>query len=408
MNSEKNKRAFFLVVVAVITMTVTFLFSAMFFAWFYSPVNNSSVRFDPTQVSALALKKFEQVKNVIIDSFYKKVDQNTLLEGAVEGMAASLGDPYTVYFDKDKMKAFMERTEGNYVGIGAVLIMENDGIMTVVEPYEDSPAQKAGIIKGDRIIEVDGKDVTGIRDDVLIIKRIKGPENTKVKITIYRPSLKKQLSFEIIRKKIIISNVMSKMHKNKVGYIKIAMFDNDVYKEFEKHLQGLIDNGIKSLIIDVRDNPGGSYSQVVAIADRILPEATIVYTKNRTKRDDIQYSDDKKQLKMPVVILVNSRSASASEILAGSLKDNKKAVVIGTKTFGKGLVQAVLPLEDGSGLKITTSTYYTPSGKNINGKGISPDITLEVPEKYKENPVSQIPENEDNQLQKALSVAGGR
>lgn len=361
------------------------------------------ISFDPQSVSAENVKKFNQVRDILKKNYLENVDENTLLEGAIAGMAESLNDPYTVYFNKEQMKSFMEKSEGSYVGIGVSILMDNNGLLTIIEPFEDSPAKKAGILQGDKITRVDDKDVTAIRDENMVISMIKGQENTKVKITVYRPSEGKSIDFDIIRKRIKISNIRSEVLPGNIGYIKIIMFDGEIAKFFEEHLNKLLAQNIKGLVIDLRDNPGGAYDQVVKIADRLLPEGLIVYTEDRNKKGDVEKSD-KNELNLPLTILVNGNSASASEILAGAVKDHHKGKLIGTKTFGKGLVQVVLPLEDGSGIKVTISKYFTPSGICIQGIGIQPDEVVEVSESYRDKPVSQIPRGDDTQLQTAVQV----
>jgi carboxyl-terminal processing protease len=281
--------------------------------------------------------------------------------------------------------------------------MDNNGLLTIIEPFEDSPALQVGIKKDDKIVKVDDKDVTTIRDEGMVISMIKGPENTKVKVTIFRPSSGKYMDMEMTRKKIKIVNIKSDVLSNNLGYIKLSTFDSEIANDFEKHLKGLLARNIKGLIIDVRDNPGGSYEQVVAIADRLLPKKLIVYTEDKDKVRGEKNSDEK-ELAMPISVLINGNSASASEILAGALKDNEKGTLIGTKTFGKGLVQEVRTLGDGSGLKLTIARYFTPSGVCIQGIGIQPDVVVELPEKYKDLPVSQIPREEDTQLKKAIEI----
>jgi len=362
-----------------------------------------SISFDPKVVNPVNVRKFNEVRKILKERYYQEVDENKLVEGAIAGMAEALDDPYTVYFNKDQMKAFMEKSEGSYVGIGVSVIMDNNGILTIVEPFEDSPAHKAGLLQGDKIIKVDDKDVTGIKDENMIISMIKGQENTKVKITVYRPALNKPLDFEIIRKRIKIVNIKSEVMDPDIGYIKIIMFDGSISKDFDRELKALLDKGVKGLIIDLRDNPGGAYGEVVRIADRLLPEALIVYTKDRYGKGDVQKSD-KSFVDLPLAILVNGNSASASEILAGAVKDNKRGVLVGTKTFGKGLVQEILPLEDGSGIKFTVSKYFTPNGVCIQSMGIEPDELVDVPEKYKNQPVSQIPKGDDIQLKTAAEI----
>lgn len=362
-----------------------------------------AITFDKNNVDSVNINKFNEVKNLLDTYYYKKVDQNDMLEGAIAGMANSLNDPYTVYFTKEQMKEFNEKTQGSYVGIGVSIYMDNDGILTVIEAFEDSPAKEVGILPGDKIVKVDDKDVTTIRDDNLIVSMIKGEENTKVKITVFRPSEGTYLDFDVTRKEIKIININSEVLQENIGYIRITMFDSDIAKDFGTHLNKLLDQGIKGLIIDLRDNPGGDYDEVSAIADRLLPEGLIVYTEDRIG-NRIEKKSDSTELNIPLSILVNGYSASASEVLSGAVKDYGKGKLIGTTTFGKGLVQAVINLEDGSGIKVTIARYFTPSGECIHEKGIEPDIVVELDEKYENYPVSEVPREDDAQLRKAIEA----
>ena len=359
--------------------------------------------FDPKNVSYENINKFNQVRSILKDDYFKTVDENALIEGAVGGLADALKDPYTVYFNKEQMKSFMEKSEGSYVGIGISVNMDNNGLLTVIEPFNGSPAKSAGIVQGDKILKVDGKDVTAIRDEFMIISMIKGVENTKVALTVYRPSEDKSIEYNILRKKIKISNIKSEVLQQNIGYIKLNMFDSEIAKYFTTDLNTLLEKGIKGLIIDLRDNPGGSYEQVVAIADRLIPEGIIVYTEDRN-RSRQEKKSDKTEFKLPITVLINGNSASASEILAGAIKDHNKGTLVGTKTFGKGLVQELKVLGDGSGIKVTISRYFTPSGVCIQGIGIKPDIEVESQKEYLNLPVSQIPRNNDVQLKSAIEA----
>lgn len=399
-----NKR---LIVGIVLLVFVTVVISSGLTAgailgWnFFRP--SYDISFDPQKVSLENIKRFSQVRNILKDTYYQNVDENAMLEGSISGMVNSLKDPYTVYFTKEQMSSFLESTGGSYVGIGVSITVDNNGLLTVIEPFEDSPAKSVGILKDDKIIKVDDQDVTSFRDENMVISKIKGPENTKVKITVYRPSLGKSLDFEMNRKKIKIVNIKSEVLNGNIGYIRLIMFDSEIAADFAKHLAALQSKGIKGLIIDVRDNPGGAYDQVIKIADRLLPEGMIVYTEDKQKKQEKVFSDAK-ELGLPLSILINENSASASEILSGAVKDHQKGVLVGTKTFGKGLVQEVKMLEGGAGIKTTIARYFTPSGVCIQGIGILPDYEVKLPEKYKGLPVSQVPRNEDTQLEKAIEL----
>lgn len=367
---------------------------------------NYAIQFDSKSVEYENVKKFDKVRALLEEYYYKDTNENEMLEGAISGMTEALKDPYTVYFTKEQMKQFTEKSQGSYVGIGVVVTMGEEGILSIVEPFAESPALEAGIAKDDKIVKVDDKDVTTIRDEDMIISMIKGKENTKVKITVYRPSEGKYLDFDVTRKKIKVVNINSEVLKDDIGYIRLSMFDSEINKDFQEHLNNLLKKKIKGLVIDLRDNPGGDYDQVSAIADRLIPEGLIVYTEDK-KGNKQEKKSDPTELNIPIAVLVNENSASASEVLSGALKDHNKATLVGTKTFGKGLVQAVVNLEDGSGLKVTIARYFTPSGVCIQDVGIEPHLKVELADKYKNFAISQIPKEEDSQLQKAIEEIKG-
>ena len=396
------------VVIVLATALITLTVSAAVFMggdYFHSKYR---VSFDPEEVSGDNVKKFDQVRDILKNDFYQDVDENVLLEGAVSGMADSLGDAHTVYYTREQMEKIMEisgKSFETYVGIGVTVVMDSDGILTVVEPFDRSPAREAGIMPGDRIIKVDGEDVTRIKDRDVIVNMIKGPENTNVNITVYRPSELRSINFDVERRKMeVVLNIRSEVVEGNIGYIRILSFnDKNINSLFRKHLNELIDQDIKGLIIDVRDNLGGYYDQVVKIADRLLPNGIIVYTEDREQKKRIEKSDGI-QLEMPLAILINGNSASASEVLAGAVKDHQKGILVGTRTFGKGVVQELKFLNDGSGIKVTIARYFTPSGVCIQDIGSQPDILVPVGEKYRGLPVSQIPKGDDVQLKKAVGV----
>ncbi len=395
-----------IIVIILVTATITFSVSAVVFLGkgFFEP--RYEIRFEPDSVNYENIKKFNLARKVLKENYYEEVDENVLLEGAVAGMAAYLKDPYTVYYNKEQMEKILEipkKSEETYVGIGVSIITDKDGLVTVVEPFKDTPAYEVGIKQGDKIIKVNDEDVTGLQDENAIVKMIRGPENTTVKVTVYRPSELRTIDFDVPRKKITVQlNIRSELLEDNIGYIRIISFmDDKIDKEFEQHLKKLLDSKIKGLVIDLRDNPGGYYHKVVSIADRLLPEGLIVYTEDREKNVQAEKSD-KKELNLPMAILINENSASASEILAGAIKDHKKGILVGEKTFGKGLVQNLIPLNDGSGIKITVSRYFTPSGVCIHDAGIEPDVNIKLDEKYRYTPISQVPREDDAQLKKAL------
>ncbi len=393
--------------VVALTAIISFTISALLFLGFNYINGKFTLSFEKSNVTRNSIQKFNEARSILQKSFYEDIDTNKLLEGAIAGMADSLKDPYTVYYNKEQMKAFtdMQRnTENEYVGVGLPIMLDKNGIITVLEPFDDSPAKAAGIRQGDKILKIDGKDITGIRDDALVASMIKGQENTEVVLTILRQSESSTFDVRVVRKKIKAKlNIRSEMLEDNIAYIKLKMFDENISDNFIKQLNKLVDQGAKAVIIDVRDNPGGLYNEVVSLADRILPKGTIVYTENRQGEKAYQKSDDN-QLNLPIAVLTNGNSASASEILAGAIKDYKKGILIGTKTFGKGLVQTTYSFSDGTGLKVTIARYFTPSGVCIHGEGIKPDIEIKLADKYKDIPVSAIPRDDDLQLQKAIET----
>ncbi len=397
--------------IIAMTAIITFAISALLFMGLNYIKAEYSLLFDKNSVSRETIVKFNEARSILQNSFYEDIDINNLVEGAITGMTDSLKDPYTVYYNKEQMKYFMDMqrtTENEYVGVGLPITLDKNGIITVLEPFDDSPAKDAGIKQGDKILKIDGKDITGIKDETLVANMIKGPENTETVLTILRESENSTIDVTVVRKKIIAKlNIRSEMLDNDIAYIKIKMFDENISKNFINQLNKLVDNGAKSLIIDVRDNPGGLYNEVVDLADRILPKGTIVYTEDRKGKKEVQTSDDT-QLDIPIVVLTNGNSASASEILAGAIKDFKKGTLVGTKTFGKGLVQSTYGFDDGTGLKLTIARYFTPSGVCIHGEGIKPDIEVNLNDKYKDVSSSAIPREDDLQLQKAIEVLNSK
>jgi carboxyl-terminal processing protease len=391
------------VVLIIITSLGTFFGTK---ALFFDSSSNFSAEslFEGDNITKEEIMKFNQVKGYLKNYYYKEVDDSVLLEGAIAGMANALGDRYTYYLNQEEMMSLVESSHGSYVGIGVLVTQDEDNILRVLEPFEGSPAIKAGIMPGDRITAVDDIDVTGNKDENITISMIKGEENTEVKITVYRESENKLLDFIISRKTIKIVNIEAKQITEHIGYIKLKMFDENISISFRREVEKLQNLGMRGLIIDVRDNPGGDYAEVVNMVDMLVPSGLILYTENRNGERNEEISDAN-ELNIPMVVLVNGNSASASEILAGALKDYDKAEIIGIATFGKGLVQSVIPLEnDDTGLKVTIASYYTPKGNIVHGVGIEPDIIVELDEKYEYYPASMVPEEDDLQLAKGIEV----
>lgn len=357
------------------------------------------------------LKEKLDVINTYIEKnyLYEDVDYNKADKAAVKAYVGSLDEPYTRYYDKDEFEEYMGKLEEGYVGIGVIVAVddEKDRIM-VLSAFINSPAYEAGLKPGDYIISAEGKEFKGTDMDECVATIKNGKEGTRVKLKIERDG--QMLDFEIERKEVVENSVLSKMLDNDIGYVSILGFNTNkdssntnTYTEFVDAVKQLQDSGMKKMIIDLRDNPGGVLEVVCNIADYLLPEGLITYTETKDGKRN-EHKSDKSDLNIPMVVLINGRSASASEVLSGALKDYGRADIVGTKSFGKGIVQSVFPLWDGSGMSMTISKYYTPNGKCIHGIGIEPDYTVELPEKYKESYVSDIPIEDDTQLNKAIEI----
>lgn len=344
-----------------------------------------------------SLEKLEALEEVIGEYYYKNEDIDTaaMTEGMYAGLVASLGDPYSVYYTAEEWQELMAETEGIYYGIGAYLQLDiATGMARINGVIANTPAEEAGLRENDIIYMVDGEAIQGLELSE-VVSRVKGEEGTTVHLTIYREGESDYLEFDVERRKIESPTVNYEMYDNGVGYIQITEFDEVTTDQFAEALAVIKGSKAKGLILDLRSNPGGSLPVVVDIARSILPEGLIVYTEDKYGERDEYTCDGKKELDIPMVVLINGNSASASEILAGAIKDYGKGTLIGTTTFGKGIVQRVLPLTDGTALKLTISSYYTPKGNNIHGIGIDPDIECEFDgEMYYDDGV-------DNQLERA-------
>lgn len=350
----------------------------------------------------LSMEKKIDLITAYLDKFYvDEVDKSKLEEGIYEGLVASLGDPYTNYISATDMETFLTDTQGSFSGIGIVVtVNKNENSIVVVSPVSGTPAAKVGIQADDRIVKVDDIDVSGdkLQDAVSMMQ---GEIGTNVKVTVWRPSANKMIDFQLKRETINEETVTHKMLADEIGYIKITQFKENTYDQFMKSYEALQSKKMKGLIIDVRNNPGGLLDVVEKIADKLVPEGTLVYTIDKEgKRQD--FISDKEKIDIPLCLLVNGSSASASEILSGAVQDMGVGKLVGTQTFGKGLVQGIYRLKDGSGLKITIQKYYTPKGVCIQGEGITPDYVVELPEELQY--MLTIPEDKDAQLEKAVEV----
>lgn len=399
---NKNVRLRNVIIAIILTNVVTA--SILLGGKFSFAQNNVIVNGTKNDISK-QFDKMIKVKQIIEQNYVDKIDktkEENMGEGAIKGMVDALGDPYTVYMSAKEYKDFSTQTSGSYAGIG-IYIGDKDGKIIVVAPIEGSPAEKNGVKSGDAILKVNGIDVTSKEMDKAVSMML-GKPGTSVKVTFYRNGVG-NIEKVITRQQIILKRVKAEMLKNKVGYIKITMFDENTSDAFIKALNSLEKQGMKGLIIDLRDNPGGLLEESFKIADALLGKGTIVYTIDNKGEKQVWTSDAKKFDK-PLVLLVNGGSASASEILSGAVRDFKAGTLVGTKTFGKGLVQIPVPLSDGSAVKVTIARYYTPSGECIQKKGIIPNVVIDLTKQEKniQNNVRALKPEEDNQLQKGIEV----
>ena len=334
--------------------------------------------------------------------YYDDIENEKLQDGLYTGLIDGLGDKYSVYYSAEDYQALQISTTGQYYGIGAGLSQDKDTmVVTVNKVYEGTPSESAGLLKDDVIVSVDGTEAASMELSELV-KLIRGEKGTTVHLEIYRPSTEENLSFDVERQDITLPSVSHKMFEDGIGYVHIDSFETETAAQFEEAVKDLENQGMKALIIDVRYNPGGMVTAVVQILDDILPEGTVVYTEDKNgNRQDYTSSGDT-YLDYPLAVLINGESASASEILAGAVKDYQYGTLIGTTTFGKGIVQTIFPLEDGDAVKLTTAKYFTPNGNYIHGVGIEPDIELEY--EYLDKDATSYDEAYDNQIQKAIEV----
>ena len=323
------------------------------------------------------LKTFNEVLDMVQKNYVEDVDSKKLLEGAINGMMKSL-DPHSTYMTVEMYKDLEVETRGSFGGIGIEITIKKD-VLTVVSPVEDTPAYNAGIKAGDHIIQIDGKSTKDITI-MEAVKKLRGPKDSKVTVTIMREDMTKPKDFVITRSIIKIRSVKSKIYDDHIGYIRVSSFQERTADDLKKVLRDIkAKNGVlEGIILDFRNNPGGLLNQAVAVADVFLKSGVIVTTKGRTKNMETKSvaKDDGDEPMCPIIVMVNEGTASAAEIVSGALQDNGRALVLGTQTFGKGSVQTVIPLEDGSALKLTTAKYYTPSGRSIQAEGIKPDIIV--------------------------------
>lgn len=342
-------------------------------------------------------KKVSELKELIDQNYMGDVDEKQLEEGIYKGFISGLDDPYSVYYDEEETKSLYETTEGEYQGIGAVLSQNmNTGIITLVQIYDDSPAMKAGLKDNDILYKVNGEEVTGV-ELTEVVSHIKGEKGTTVEMTVLRGADNEEVTVTATRDTVEAQTVKYRMMDGQIGYVSVSEFDSVTYDQYQKALKDLEGQGMKGLVVDLRNNPGGNLNTVCDMLDLMLPKGLIVYTEDKDGNRQEASSDDENQFTLPLAVLVNGNSASASEIYAGAIQDYGIGDIVGTQTYGKGVVQQIFDLKDDTCVKLTIAKYFTPKGRSINGKGITPEVEVEY-EADENNPEA------DNQLDKAVET----
>lgn len=405
----ENKRTFWLGMfsgVCVMIFALMMFYSVKWYLGYFTPASAQGTE-NPTASPAADSNVDEKLKRIndLLNSYYidgYSDESEELVESFYRDVVASIGDPYTTYMTAEEYVKFTENTEGIYAGIGVVVSVDIEkNLIVIVSPYEGYPGQLAGMLPGDYITHVNGGKVYGDKlDDA--IKMMKGTPGTSVNVTFFRSSTNQEYNVDIVRQTINIPTVSHKMLDNQIGYLRISQFDVVTTKQFTEAYNDLKGQNMQGLIIDLRNNPGGLLDVVCTITDLLVPEGNITYTED--KNGFKQYSkSDKNRIEVPLVLLINEGSASASEVMTGAVTDLGVGVTVGTKTFGKGIVQKIYTLPDRSAVKITTSKYYTPSGVCIQGIGIEPDYPVEMDDELSIR-ISSLTLDEDVQLKKAVDV----
>ena len=401
----KRQRFYKIVMLVVLTAFLTFIFTTIYITKKYNLSDGDqtiSSLFSASSSSDDKLtKSLKNIKSILKKYYLNDIDEDKAIDGAIEGYVSSLGDQYTEYIPKDEMEDYTQNLMGNYVGIGIYMSQNTkDNTIVVLTPIKYSPAEEAGILPGDIIKKINDVEYTG-ENMTAAANNIKGAEGTKVKLEIQRGQEIK--TFEITRKKITTNPVIAEKLDNNIGYLEVTSFDENTAENFKSKYEELKAQGIDSLIIDLRNNGGGLVEEALKIADYIVPKGKeLLVTVDKDGKEKVEKSKEDVLIDMPIVVLVNKNSASSSEILAGALKDLNEATIVGTTTYGKGVIQQFLTLRDGSGLKVTVEEYYTPNRTKINGVGIEPNEKIELPETIT-NPLT-VERKDDTQLKKSIEL----
>ena len=351
-------------------------------------------------------RALEDVYQIMMTEYVEEPDERTLLDGAAQGMLASVEDPYTFYYTVEEMKEMNEAEEGNYEGVGMQISLTEIGLIRITRVFKDTPSMEAGIRSGDYLTHINGQPVQGVTSKDLsdAVQMIKDDEDGVVEMTMTRDG--EPYTVSVKRRMCTVNRVEYTMLPDQIGYIMLYEFQGDAAEGFAEALEDLKSQGMEKLIVDLRSNPGGALNLVLRIADSLLPKGQILDIVDRYGNSSAYYSNEQ-CLGLPLAILVNGNSASASEVLTGAVQDHGVGVIVGEKTFGKGIVQSIYQFGDGSGLQLTIARYYTPSGRYIHGEGIEPDIVVEQDDSYDPGLSGPQPES-DAQLKAAIDALMGQ
>ena len=397
MMKETNQKVYKIIMLVTLTIVITAMVTTIAL---YKTIGNQNIKYISADSTTIG-QKIAYYKKFIQENYIYEINEEKMLESAIKGYFEGLGDQYSEYITKEEMQDYMADATGKYVGIG-VYITNNTQTnqIVVIMPMKGSPSEEAGIKSGDVILKIDGEEYKG-EELSKASNKLKAQEGTKVKLEILRGE--ERLEIEVERKTIKVNHIESKVLENNIGYIQISTFDDGCYKEFVENYNKIKEQNIKSLIIDLRNNGGGIVEEATNIADMFVNKGEkLLITTEKNNKEEVTKAKKEKEIEIPVVLLVNENTASASEILTAAIKENlENAKVVGTKTYGKGVIQSIFTLKDGSGIKLTTNEYYTPKHNTINKVGITPDYEIKLPQ---EESIYTKEEKDDVQLQKAIEL----
>lgn len=394
---EEEKRGFPKIILVILFLVVAI--GSFFGGSIYGSLNSPVILPDGggSSTNDNSFDKLFEVKDVLHQQYYQDIDDEALLEGAIKGMVDAVGDPYTVFFNQEEYQEFQDDGQGNYVGIGVMVGIKEDKIV-VITPFEGSPAYEAGIRAGDFILKVEGVEYKGSEMDKAV-SVIKGEEGKPVTLTISQNGVEKDVT--IVRASITLVNVQSEMVAGNIGHVTMLQFTNNTAKQVREAMEELKAQGAEGYILDLRGNPGGYLDEAVDTASLFVEKGkTVLYTLDKAQQKREYLSKGGDFIGAPLVVLLDEGSASASEVVAGALKDYKAATIVGQKSFGKGIVQMVFNVGNKEGVKVTVSSYYSPNGINIHGEGILPDVEVQLPEGVE----APLTIDNDTQLQKAVEI----